>query len=72
MDKQHVFIVGCKGIPTRYGGFETFVDKMTEYMSDDIKFHVACLRSKEEYDKNNTEYEYNDAHCFKIKQRVNG
>ena len=72
MDKQHVFIVGCKGIPTRYGGFETFVDKMTEYMSDDIKFHVACLRSKEEYDKNNTEYEYNDAHCFTIKQRVNG
>lgn len=29
--KKHVFIVGCKGIPTRYGGFETFVDKLTEY-----------------------------------------
>lgn len=72
MDKQHVFIVGCKGIPTRYGGFETFVDKMTEYMPKDIKFHVACLRDKDSFDKNNREYEYNDAHCFTIKQRVEG
>ena len=35
--KRHIFIVGCKGIPTRYGGFETFVDThsniFNEYLS---------------------------------------
>ncbi len=30
-DIQHVFIVGSKGIPGSYGGYETFVDKLTEY-----------------------------------------
>ena len=29
--KQHVFIVGSKGIPASYGGFETFVEKLTQY-----------------------------------------
>ena len=45
---QHVFIVGCKGIPANYGGFETFVDKLTEYRkSDKIKYHVACAVDEE-------------------------
>ena len=25
---QHIFIVGSKGIPGNYGGYETFVDKL--------------------------------------------
>ena len=25
----HVFIVGSKGIPAQYGGFETFVENLT-------------------------------------------
>lgn len=29
-DVQHIFIVGSKGIPGAYGGYETFVDKLTE------------------------------------------
>lgn len=69
---KHVFIVGSKGIPTKYGGFETFVDKLTEYQkSDDIKYHVSNIRDKETYDPNNVTYEYNGAHCFTIKQRIN-
>ena len=28
---KHVFIVGSKGIPGAYGGYETFVDQLTEY-----------------------------------------
>ena len=40
---QHVFIIGSKGIPVQYGGYETFVDKLTESQkSPDIKYHVAC------------------------------
>jgi rhamnosyltransferase len=60
---QHVFIVGSKGIPGVYGGYETFVDKLTEYHQDNsnIKYHVAC-KSKE-----NGEFEYHNARCFKIK-----
>lgn len=70
---QHVFIVGCKGIPTSYGGFETFVDKLTEYKkSDNIKYHVACIQTENEYDADKTEFEYNGAHCFNIKERVSG
>lgn len=71
--KRHIFIVGCKGIPTRYGGFETFVDKLTEYKkSDDIQYHVARIVDDNDYDENNREYKYNGAHCFDIKQRVGG
>ena len=40
---QHVFIVGSKSLGA-YGGYETFVYKLTEYNrnSKDLKFHVAC------------------------------
>ncbi len=60
---QHVFIVGCKGIPCSYGGYETFVDKLTEYHQDNkhIKYHVACKSSED------GEFEYHNAHCFKVK-----
>ncbi len=60
---QHIFIVGCKGIPCSYGGYETFVDKLTEYHQDNehFKYHVACKSSEE------GEFEYHKAHCFKVK-----
>ncbi len=58
---KHVFIIGSKGIPAKYGGFETFVDKLTEgRTSDEIKYHVACMAD------NDHEFEYNGAHCFNI------
>lgn len=73
MSKKHVFIVGCKGIPTRYGGFETFVDKLTEYRrSEEIQYHVARIVEDNDYNEENREYEYNGAHCFDIRQRVAG
>lgn len=63
MSRQHVFIIGSKGIPGAYGGYETFVDKLTEYHQnlEDIQYHVACK------DKENGEFRYHNAHCFKIK-----
>ena len=43
--KQSVYIIGSKGIPAKYGGFETFVEKLTEYQKDsNIQYHVACIR----------------------------
>ena len=60
---QHVFIVGSKGIPGAYGGYETFVDKLTEYHQNcgDICYHVACKGTEER------EYSYHNACCFQIK-----
>ncbi len=60
---QHVFIVGSKGIPSNYGGYETFVDKLTEHhqSNSSIKYHVACK------DIETGEYEYHNARCFKVK-----
>ena len=41
--ENHIFIIGSKGIPAAYGGYETFVDKLAEYKTnDEIKYHVAC------------------------------
>lgn len=63
---QHVFIIGSKGIPAKYGGYETFVDKLTEnQVSPDIKYHVACAVDDE---PENAEFEYNGARCFNIKR----
>lgn len=62
---QHVFIIGAKGIPARYGGYETFVENLTKHrVSSGIKYHVACAVD-EEVRANNIEY--NNAHCFCIK-----
>lgn len=60
---QHIFIIGSKGIPGKYGGYETFVDKLTEYHQNnmEVKYHVACKST--EYG----EFEYHNARCFKIK-----
>lgn len=59
---KHVFIIGSKGIPANYGGFETFVEKLTEQQkSKEIKYHVSCLAD------NNDEFEHNGARCFNVK-----
>ena len=58
---KNVFIIGSKGIPSNYGGFETFVEKLTEQQkSKNIKYHVSCLSN------NNTEFEHNGARCFNV------
>lgn len=61
-NKLHVFIIGSKGIPAQYGGFETFVEKLVEYQTDeDIQFHVARMADDEE------RFEYNGAIIFDVK-----
>lgn len=59
---RNVFIVGSKGIPANYGGFETFVENLTKkQITEEIKYHVACLDSQEYIE------EYNGAECFHLK-----
>lgn len=74
---QHVFIVGSKSIGA-YGGYETFVYKLTEYHQNntDIKYHIACKANgdgcMDETKLDNVtslgenEFEFHNAHCFKL------
>lgn len=58
---KNIFIIGSKGIPAKYGGFETFVENLTaKNINKNIKYHVACMG------KDNTEFEYNNSRCFNI------
>lgn len=40
---QYVYVIGSKGFGN-YGGYETFVDKLTEYHMNnkDIRYYIAC------------------------------
>ncbi len=75
--KQHVFLVGAKSLGA-YGGYETFVNKLTEYHQNhsQIQYHVACKANGDgcmdetKLDGvtrlSDTEFMYHNAHCFKI------
>lgn len=75
---QHVFIVGAKSLGA-YGGYETFINKLTEYHQDlkCIKYHIACKAngngSKDPKDMkdakiiSNDRFIYHNADCFQIK-----
>ena len=59
---KHVYIIGCKGIPAHYGGFETFVDNLvSRQTSNNIQYHVACIS-----DSNKPTEKYHQAECFYI------
>lgn len=62
MPVRHVFIIGAKNCGL-YGGFETFLDKLTEYHQNNkrIKYHIAWKGREAK------EFEYHNAHCFQIK-----
>lgn len=66
---QNVFIIGSKGIPSAYGGFESFVDRLTFFKkSQDIMYHVSCAVEPEEWrGQEEKEFFYNGARCFRIK-----
>lgn len=60
---QHVFIIGSRGLPARYGGFETFVEELINHQqSSEILYHVACLSD----DQHQTHFAYKTADCFTI------
>ena len=66
--KQSVYIIGSKGIPAKYGGFETFVEKLTEYQKDgNIQYYVACMRENSAKSGFTADtFEYNGAICYNI------
>jgi rhamnosyltransferase len=59
---KNVFIIGSKGIPAQYGGFETFVEILTRYkVNENISYHVSCMSTE------NSEYYYQNVRCFNVK-----
>jgi len=70
---RHVFLVGAKSLGA-YGGYETFINKLTEYHSGnkDIKYHVAVKANgqgagvPEGAILKNGGYDYHNADCFSI------
>lgn len=76
---QHLFIIGAKGLGN-YGGYETFVDKLTKYHQSNphIRYHVACKANGSGYmDENKLSngtvmkvddhlFIYHNTDCFKI------
>ena len=67
--KIRVYILGTQGLPARYGGFETLVDRLTRNKkSAEIEYVVACQRTKSKT-KLRT---YNDAELFYLPFSANG
>ncbi|QOP74070.1 beta 1-4 rhamnosyltransferase Cps2T [Pediococcus acidilactici] len=65
METQNVFIVGAKGIPAKYGGYESFVEQLTKRkISDNIHYFVACRRDLS--DNKSDTFMYNNATCFNV------
>ena len=76
-DIQHVYLVVAKSLGS-YCGYETFIYKLPEYhqYNKKIKYHVACKANGDGYmDEsklegaaliNDHEFEFHNAHCFKI------
>ena len=74
---QHVFLVGAKSLGT-YGGYETFINKLTEYHQSNkkIQYHVACKANGDGcMDPHKTDgaeiisdrtFTYHNAECFRI------
>ncbi len=76
-DIKHVFLVGAKSLGA-YGGYETFINKLTEYHQNDprIKYYVAVKANGQgAMDPAKTEgavitgpktFTYHNAECFQI------
>ncbi|OIM20764.1 glycosyl transferase [Oenococcus oeni] len=64
---QQVYIIGSKGIPANYGGFETFVEKLTAGQKNkQIKYHVASRSDNSKQARKQKHFEYNNADVFSI------
>lgn len=74
----HIFLAGAKSLGA-YGGYETFINKLTEYHQNDarLKYHIACKANGDGcMDVEKTEgavwtgkntFTYHNADCFLIK-----
>jgi len=77
LEKKNIFLIGAKSLGA-YGGYETFINKLTEYHQENnkLKYFVACKANGDGSMNpctmqgvtiiSDTEFEYHNAHCFRI------
>jgi len=65
---RKIAVVGTVGIPACYGGFESLVENLTKYKSDDYSYTVFC--SDKAYSEKSTKY--NDAQLIYLPMNANG
>ena len=67
MSRKHVFIIGSKGIPASYGGFETFVQELVRRrVTTDIVYHIACSIPPEDGFSRGQSFRVFGVRCFYI------
>lgn len=60
---KDIFIIGSRGLPAQYGGFETFVEKLISHkVSPAIRYHVACLSDE----STGNHFDYKGTDCFTV------
>ncbi len=42
MTKKRIAVIGCVGIPAKYGGFETFAEYLAKELADDFEITIYC------------------------------
>lgn len=68
INKKTVSIIGAVGLPACYGGFESLVQNLVDYQSNNISYVVYC--SSKHYKKTQTKYK--DANLKYINLNANG
>lgn len=65
---KHIFIIGSRGLPAKYGGFETFVEELVKHKkNENIKYHVACQSENSDLTSlSDGHFDYLGADCFVI------
>lgn len=59
---KQIFIIGSKGIPAKYGGFETFVDELvSRQQNEEIQYYISCMSNE------HSKFTYKKGICFNIK-----
>ena len=60
---KDIFIIGSRGLPAQYGGFETFVEKLVSHkVSPAIRYQLACLYEE----SNGNHFDYKGADFFTV------
>jgi rhamnosyltransferase len=57
---KKVYIIGSKGIPARYGGFETFIDQLVSGRKAAIQYVITGMAEE------SSDYEYKGARCVQF------
>lgn len=65
---NNIAVIGTVGIPACYGGFESLVQNLVDYQSDNVKYHIFCSSHSYQTKSEN----YKDASLLYLPIKANG